>query len=101
MFLSQPLCWFILFFLGRNSPPGKLLKAILTSDEHGVDESGVIDSLFSHNNKVVDLVLGEKEMHYLEESPHSSPENSRASESGDPPYDETLLKDLFYSTVVS
>lgn len=101
MFLSQPLCWFILFFLGRNSPPGKLLKAILTSDEHGVDESGVIDSLFSHNNKVVDLVLGEEEMHCLEESPHSSPENSIASESGDPPYDETLLKDLFYSTVVS
>ena len=89
-----------MFFLGRNSPPGKLLKAILTSDEHGVDESSVIDSVFSHNNKAVDLVLGEEEMHYLEESPHS-PENSIASESGDPLYDERLLKDLFYTTVVS
>ena len=87
--------------LGRNSPPGKLLEAILTSDEHGVNESVVIESVFSHNNKAVDLVLGEDEMHYLEESPHSSPKSSIASESGDPLYDETLLKDLFYTTLVS
>lgn len=101
MFSSQPLCWFSLFPLGRNSPPGKLLKAILTSAEHGVDESVVIESVFSHNTKAVDLVLGEEEMHYLEESPHSSPESSIASESGDPLYDETLLKDLFYTNLVS
>lgn len=101
MFSSQPLCWFNLFLLSRNLPPGKLLKAILTSDEPGVDESVVIESVFSHNNKAVDLVMGEGEMHYLEESPHSSPESSIVSESGDPLYDETLLKDLFYTTPVS
>lgn len=101
MFSSQPPSWFNLFFLGRTSPPGKLLKAILTSDEPGVDESVVIESVLSHNNKAVDLVLGEDEMHYLEESCHSSPESSIVSESGDPLYDETLLKDLFYTASVS
>lgn len=60
-----------------------------------------IESVFLHNNKAVDLVLGEEEMHYLEESPNSSAESSIVSESGEPLYDETLLKDLFYTTPVS
>ncbi|KAL9972957.1 hypothetical protein ACROYT_G019358 [Oculina patagonica] len=82
----------------RNSPPGKLFKAILTSDEPGVDDSVAIESVFLHNNKAVDLVLGEEKMHYLEESSDTSAESSIVSESGDPLYDETLLKDLFYTT---
>lgn len=92
----------------RNTPPGKLFKAILTSSEtdhradvSGMDESAVIESVFLHNNKAVDLVLGEEHMHYLEESPVSSPESSIVSEPGDPFYDESLLKDLFYTTPVS
>lgn len=90
-----------MFVLCRNTPPGKLFKAILTSDEPGLDESAVIESVFLHNNKAVDLVLGEEEMHYLEESPDSSPESSIVSEPGDPLHDDTLLKDLFYTTPVS
>ena len=93
--------------LSANSPPGKLFKAILTSSETDckpevsvVDDSAVIESVFLHNNKAVDLLLGEEHMHYLEESPVSSPESSVVSEPGDPLYDETLLKDLFYTTPV-
>lgn len=78
-----------------------MFKAILTSDEPGVDDSVAIESVFLHNNKAVDLVLGGEEMRYLEESPGSSPDSSIVSESGDPLYDETLLKDLFYTTPVS
>ena len=96
------------FGLSRNSPPGKLFKAILTSDEtkygldkSGADEDAAIQSVFLHNNKAVDLLLGEEEKHYLEESPDSSPESSICSEPGDPLYDDTLLKDLFYTTPVS
>ena len=91
----------------RNTPPGKLFKAILTSSEtdhrpgvSGMDESAVIESVFLQNNKAVDLVLGEEHMHYLEESPLSSPDSRIVSEPGDPLYDESLLKDLFYTTPV-
>lgn len=65
-----------------------------------MDERGVTESVFLHNNKAVDLVLGEEYMHYMEESPVSSPESSIVSEPGDPLYDESLLKDLFYTTPV-
>lgn len=100
--ISYPVTMLICYtVVHRNSPPGKLFKAILTSDEPGVDDSVTIESMFLHNNKAVDLVLGEEEMHYLEESPGSSPDSSIVSESGDPLYDDTLLKDLFYTTPVS
>ena len=93
----------------RNAQPGKLFKAILTSpnidnrpEVFGVEESAVIESVCLHNNKAVDLVLGEEEyVHYLEESPVSSPESFMFSEPGDPLYDESLLNDLFYTTPVS
>ena len=93
-----------LLYSCRTTPPGKLFKAILTSPETGYrpDESAVIESVFLHNNKAVDLVLGEEEgLHYPEQSPESSPESSTVSEPGDPLYDESLLKDLFYTTPVN
>ena len=100
----------LIFELGifRNAPSGKLLKEILTSTEikHGLVKSGgeedsVIESVFLHNNKAVDLLLGEDEKLYLDESLNSSPDSSIVSEPGDPLHDDTLLKDLFYTTPVS
>lgn len=94
--------------LCRNTRSGKLFEAILTSSDvdskaevPDVAESSLIDSVFLHNKKALDLVLGEERIHYLEESSFSSPDGSIASEPGDPLYNESLLKDLFYTTPVS
>ncbi|PFX28573.1 C2 domain-containing protein 3 [Stylophora pistillata] len=95
------------FVVDRNTPSGKLLKAILTSDEIKYElvksegeEDSVIESVFLHNNKAVDLLLGEDEKLYLDDSPNSTPESSIVSEPGDPLHDDTLLKDLFYTTPI-
>ena len=101
---------YILLFLMlcRNTHPGKLFEAILTSsdvdskaDVPDLAENSLIESVFLHNKKALDLVLGEEHVHYLEESSFSSPDGSVASEPGDPLYNESLLKDLFYKTTVS
>ena len=49
----------------------------------------------------MDVLLGEDEKLYLDESLNSSPDSSIVSEPGDPLHDDTLLKDLFYTTPVS
>ncbi|CAH3017538.1 unnamed protein product, partial [Porites evermanni] len=92
-------------FVKSTTPPGKLFKAILTSNESdikpdspGEDESALIESVFLHNDKAVDLVLGEEDPHFMMNSSDSSPESSVVSEAGEPLYDESLLKDLFYTT---
>ena len=57
--------------------------------------------MFLHNDKAVDLVLGEEDPHFMmNSSDSSSPESSVVSEAGDPLYDDSLLKDLFYTTPV-
>lgn len=56
--------------------------------------------MFLHNDKAVDLVLGEEDPHFMMNSSDSSPESSVVSEAGEPLYDESLLKDLFYTTPV-
>lgn len=57
--------------------------------------------MFLHNDKAVDLVLGEEDPHFmLNSGSDSSPESSVVSEAGEPLYDESLLKDLFYTTPV-
>ena len=92
----------------RNSPPGKLFKAILTGSPDtdnrpavaSGDDSSLIESVFLHNNKAVDLVLCEENIHYMMQSPESTPESSVVSELGDPLHDESLLTDLFYTTPV-
>ena len=101
-------CLIILsFYSFSTTPPGKLFKAILTSNESdikpdspGEDESALIESVFLHNDKAVDLVLGEEDPHFMMKSSDSSPESSVVSEAGEPLYDESLLKDLFYTTPV-
>lgn len=61
----------------------------------------MIESVFLHNDKAVDLVLGEEDPHFMmNSSDSSSPESSVVSEAGDPLYDDSLLKDLFYTTPV-
>lgn len=60
----------------------------------------MIESVFLHNDKAVDLVLGEEDPHFMMNSSDSSPESSVVSEAGEPLYDESLLKDLFYTTPV-
>ena len=57
--------------------------------------------MFLHNDKAVDLVLGEEDPHFMmNSSDSSSPESSVVSDAGDPLFDESLLKDLFYTTPV-
>lgn len=61
----------------------------------------MIESVFLHNDKAVDLVLGEEDPHFMmNSSDSSSPESSVVSDAGDPLFDESLLKDLFYTTPV-
>ena len=66
-------------------------------EESALDDEPQIDT----EGKAVDLVLGEEDLLYMAESPHSTPEGSDDSETGDPLYDESLLRDLFYTTPVS
>ena len=66
-------------------------------EESALDDEPQIDT----EGKAVDLVLGEEDLLYMAESPHSTPEGSDVSETGDPLYDESLLRDLFYTTPVS
>ena len=90
----------------RSFKGGKLFTELLASQESykllsSKDDSTVTDSIIHHENKAVDLILGEEEVHYMGESPVSSLDGSVISDTGDPLYDESLLKDLFYTTKVS
>ena len=70
---------FLFLMLCRNTHPGKLFDAILTSsdvdskaDVPDLAENSLIESVFLHNKKALDLVLGEEHVRYLEESSFSS-----------------------------
>ena len=64
------------------------------------DESTLDDPLPQLEGKAVDLLLGE-EISYIDRLSLSSPDDSVDSEPDDPLHDESLLKDLFYTTRVS
>ena len=96
------------FVSHSHVPSGGLLREILSEDNRRKrltypednKDSTLDDALPEIERKAVDLLLGE-ELSYVDRLPLSSSDDSTVSEPDDPLHDDSLLKDLFYTTRVS
>lgn len=89
----------------RHVLPGRLFKEILHKDKKTSQRFDLMpkalspDKVLDGEDKVIDLLMGDQQ-DFMDNMSILSDVSQEFSELGDPIYDESLLKDLFYKSQV-